>query len=240
MDKEGFNNCILKWTNHKRHQHLADPVGLDDGLRRSSQKFADKLAKARISDIDAQHSSAADIEIRYPNSGESLAMLSFSGSIDNLCLEVSRAWYNQVNAYDFVGITETGFHLDTHSTEYFTQWVWRATTHMGCGIAKDSDENTIVVCQYTPKGNYQSNDFDYPYGPYIDNVKPIPWDVCNTLLIPDPVVWPPIEGEIVITEEMCRRFHLAYIQAGEAEGARIIGEATMWSETTRAEAWEYS
>lgn len=39
---------------------------------------------------------------------------------------------------------------------------------------------------------------------------------------------------------MCRRFHLAYIQAGETEGARIIGEATLWSETTRAEAWEYS
>ena len=29
---------------------------------------------------------------------------------------------------------------------------------MGCSIAKDSDENTIVVCQYTPKGNVRSND----------------------------------------------------------------------------------
>ena len=32
MDKEGFNNCILKWTNHKRKQHLADPMVVDRGL----------------------------------------------------------------------------------------------------------------------------------------------------------------------------------------------------------------
>lgn len=111
---------------------------------------------------------------------------------------------------------------------------------MGCGIAKGDDDMTTVVCQYTPAGNYQSTDFNYPFGPYIDNVKPIPWDVCNSLLIPDPVVWPPIDGEIVITEAMCRRFHLAYIEAGEAEGARIVAEATAWAEATRAEAWEYS
>lgn len=96
---------------------------------------------------------------------------------------------------------------------------------MGCGIAKDTAENTVVVCQYSPKGNNISNDFEYQYGPYVDNVKPVPWDVCNSILIPDPVVWPPVgdgTGGINITEDMCRRYHLAYIQAGEAEGQRII------------------
>lgn len=39
---------------------------------------------------------------------------------------------------------------------------------------------------------------------------------------------------------MCRKYHLAYIQAGEAEGARIVFEANSYSEHTRAEAWEYS
>lgn len=118
--------------------------------------------------------------------------------------------------YDFVAITQAGYHLNSAATEYFTQWVWRATTQMGCGIAKDTAENTVVVCQYTPRGNILSVDFEYQYSAYIDNVRPIPYDVCNSILIPDPVVWPPVEGpDINITEEMCRRYHLAYIQAGE-------------------------
>jgi hypothetical protein len=39
---------------------------------------------------------------------------------------------------------------------------------------------------------------------------------------------------------MCRKYHLAYIQKGEVAGAKIIAEATAWSEMTRTEAWEYS
>lgn len=111
---------------------------------------------------------------------------------------------------------------------------------MGCGIAKDSDDNTIVVCQYSPRGNIITADFDFPFGPFQDNVLPIPWDVCNSIIIPDPVNWPPIEGEINITEEMCKRYHFAYIEAGMAAGAKIKLDAEVWAETTRAEAWAYS
>jgi hypothetical protein len=111
---------------------------------------------------------------------------------------------------------------------------------MGCGIAKDADNNTIVVCQYTPKGNVLSTDLEYRFSTYIDNVKPIPWDMCNSLLVPDVVNWPPIDGEINITEEMCRRYHDKYIADGEAAGAKIRAEAAAWAEGTKAAAWEYS
>jgi uncharacterized protein YkwD len=48
-DKDAFNNCVLKLTNLKRHQHLAGPLELDDRLKRSAQKYADFLAsKATI------------------------------------------------------------------------------------------------------------------------------------------------------------------------------------------------
>jgi hypothetical protein len=70
------------------------------------------------------HSDASQIEFRFPNSGESYATLKFAGSIDDLCLEVSRAWYNQVSNYDFEGIKRPGFKLNKGATEFFTQWVW--------------------------------------------------------------------------------------------------------------------
>jgi hypothetical protein len=57
-------------------------------------------------DIHNSHSSGSDIEIRFPNSGENLAMVAYTGSMDGLCVEIARAWYNQVNDYDFVGIME--------------------------------------------------------------------------------------------------------------------------------------
>lgn len=85
---------------------MAGPLNLDDSLRRSAQKYADSLASERVTNMHNAHSSSSNLEFRFPNSGESLSLVhSFSGSIDNLCLEVAREWYNQVNDYDFVGIT---------------------------------------------------------------------------------------------------------------------------------------
>jgi hypothetical protein len=39
---------------------------------------------------------------------------------------------------------------------------------------------------------------------------------------------------------MCRRYHLAYIEAGEVAGAKIRAEAEAWAKITKAEAYEYS
>lgn len=83
-----------------------------------------------------------------------------------------------------------------------------------------------------------SADVTWPYGPFVDNVRPIPYELCASLLDVDPVRWPPLE--VPITEEMCRRYHLAYIEAGEAAGASIRLEAIAWAELHRAEALEYS
>lgn len=83
-----------------------------------------------------------------------------------------------------------------------------------------------------------TGDLTWPYAQFIDNVRPIPYDLCNSLLEDDPIRWPPID--IPITEDMCRRYHLAYIEAGEAAGASIRAEAIAWAEAHRAEALEYS
>jgi hypothetical protein len=39
---------------------------------------------------------------------------------------------------------------------------------------------------------------------------------------------------------MCRKYHLAYIEAGEKAGAAIRLEASTWAEGIKAEALEYS
>ena len=57
--------------------------------------------------------------------------------------------------YDFTSNTPSG------ETGHFTQVVWKSTKHVGCGIASCGG-NDLLVCQYSPAGNYD--------GQYLDNV----------------------------------------------------------------------
>ena len=64
-------------------------------------------------------------------------------------------WYSEISQYDFTSNTPSG------ETGHFTQVVWKSTKHVGCGIASCSG-NDLLVCQYSPAGNYD--------GQYLDNV----------------------------------------------------------------------
>ena len=66
-------------------------------------------------------------------------------------------WYSEIKDYKF---PNGGFSM---TTGHFTQLVWRATTHVGCGHAQCKG-NDIWVCEYDPPGNVD--------GEYRDNVKP--------------------------------------------------------------------
>ncbi len=62
-------------------------------------------------------------------------------------------WYNEVRLYNFF---RPGFRK---STRYFTQLVWKETTHIGIGAAigyRDSMECIYVVANYSPAGNYMN------------------------------------------------------------------------------------
>ncbi|MCL5998483.1 MAG: CAP family protein [Chloroflexi bacterium] len=37
---------------------------------------------------------------------------------------------------------------------HFTQVVWKATTKVGCGVARDNAGQVVWVCNYNPPGNY--------------------------------------------------------------------------------------
>lgn len=59
------------------------------------------------------------------------------------------AWYNEVSQYNFA---KPGF---SGATGHFTQVVWKGTTEVGCGQARDAKGGTYIVCNYNPPGNMQ-------------------------------------------------------------------------------------
>ena len=63
-----------------------------------------------------------------------------------------KQWAAEESSYDFAA---GGF---SEATGHFTQVVWKATKHLGCGIASgcgasNDGMDTLVVCRYTPAGN---------------------------------------------------------------------------------------
>jgi hypothetical protein len=62
------------------------------------------------------------------------------------CQEAVDAWHQEKEKYKGEPITEA-----TEATNY-TQMMWKSTTKLGCGMAKN-DQNAVYVCQYDPAGN---------------------------------------------------------------------------------------
>ena len=65
--------------------------------------------------------------------------------------KVTRAWYNEVNDYDFKKPAIS------QKTAHFTQLLWKDSTKLGVGYALSEDGRTVfVVAQYAPPGNIKS------------------------------------------------------------------------------------
>ena len=129
--------------NEYRKKHCAPPLTWSAELAKAAQAWADHLKKA---DCAFEHS-----RTRY---GENLAG-GTSGALDPA--SSVEMWYREVDKYDF---KRGGFSMDTG---HFTQLVWAATQHVGCGMTTCKGLD-IIVCNYDPPGNVE--------GAYRNNVKP--------------------------------------------------------------------
>jgi uncharacterized protein YkwD len=130
--------------NAARAKHCAGPLAWSPQLAQYAQKWADTL---RAKGCMFGHSPG----MQY---GENLA----GGTEGVLDPEGTVAyWYDEIKGYKF---PNGGFSM---TTGHFTQLVWRATTHVGCGHTTCKG-NDIWVCEYDPPGNVE--------GEYRANVLP--------------------------------------------------------------------
>ena len=63
----------------------------------------------------------------------------------------TNSWVSEEKNYNFAS---GGFGMNTG---HFTQVVWKSSTQLGCCVARGctGQWKTVVVCQYTPPGNFQ-------------------------------------------------------------------------------------
>ncbi|CAF1240514.1 unnamed protein product [Rotaria sordida] len=143
-----FQNETLAAHNSYRARHCAQPLQLDDTLCRSAQDYAQKLASTN----QFSHSGTKGL-------GENLYKAWSSTTIKINGTKAVTSWYKEIKDYNF---NNGGFSM---KTGHFTQAVWRSTKKLGVGVAYvDGGRTVVVVCQYSPPGNYQ--------GQYQTNVRP--------------------------------------------------------------------
>lgn len=65
-------------------------------------------------------------------------------------LTASKAWYNEINDYSNQKINVNNIAKVGH----YTQMVWRSTTKMGIGVSRCPSGATIIVANYSPRGNF--------------------------------------------------------------------------------------
>ena len=67
-------------------------------------------------------------------------------------------WYDEIKDYDF----SKGCSKNDEAVGHFTQLVWKESTQLGMGVARNSQNQVFVVANYHPGGNY--------YGKELKNV----------------------------------------------------------------------
>jgi uncharacterized protein YkwD len=111
-------------------------------LNEYSQKYAETLAQKNV----MQHSTHDQLEKIYGDwTGENL--YTYWTSVSNLTLTGADAvdsWYSEIFDYDF----KKGKSKNGKVVGHFTQLVWKGTTQLGIGVAKNKQNSVYVVANY--------------------------------------------------------------------------------------------
>lgn len=134
---------LLDAHNRRRAEHCAPPLAWSSELARHAQAWADSLRERGCA---FEHSGG--------DYGENLAA-GTSGTLGGEA--VTEMWYGESARFDF---RRGGFSMHTG---HFTQLVWIASEHVGCGVTQ-CDGMDVWVCNYDPPGNVE--------GEYRENVRP--------------------------------------------------------------------
>ncbi|XP_014296097.1 uncharacterized protein LOC103580017 isoform X1 [Microplitis demolitor] len=146
-DKEFINLC-LETHNYYRNRHGVPALRLNKQLCKTSQDWANILAtKGRL-----EH--RANIEY-----GENLYCM-WSSNPKTIVNgdEPVNDWYAEESQHQY------NREPTTLKTGHFTQIVWRSSTELGVGMARNRNGEVYVVCNYNPAGNF--------LGSFMENVLP--------------------------------------------------------------------
>ncbi|EEC09061.1 conserved hypothetical protein, partial [Ixodes scapularis] len=134
---EAFDRKMIKWHNFYREKHGVRKVVPDLELCRYAQQWANYLAKKDT----FRHRSKSPY-------GENIYM-SFSSKPNHRASakKAVKSWYDEIKFYSFKRPRFSG------KTGHFTQVVWKNCRKVGSGRAKSASGKSIVVSNYSPRGN---------------------------------------------------------------------------------------
>jgi uncharacterized protein YkwD len=142
-----YQRAMIDMHNKFRNIHNVPPLKTLNSLQYSAFQQAERNSESEF--------------LEYPtdqkNVGVNLAMK--GGHVDdcyNIGVDNFNLWYQGESEYDY---KTGGFTKETGS---FTQLVWNATKHLGCGVSIKNDQ-AYGLCYYKPAGNiiskFQKNVF---------------------------------------------------------------------------------
>ena len=153
-DLARFRRDGLKRHNYYRKYHQSSQMELTEKLNNFAQNYAETLAARG----EFEHSKKSDRNKIYGDwSGENLYY--FWTSARDLTVTGADAvddWYDEIKDYDFAkGRSKNGGVVG-----HFTQLIWKGSTQLGMGVARNSQNKVFVVGNYHPGGNYNSMELE--------------------------------------------------------------------------------
>ncbi|XP_050302498.1 uncharacterized protein LOC126740500 isoform X3 [Anthonomus grandis grandis] len=133
-----FAREALKVHNEYRRKHGVPDIKLSREICSFAQDWAETCART------------ASLQHRANNPyGENIfSMYSSDYSHVPTARDAVKEWYDEIKKYTF------GVERVPQGSLHFTQVIWKASTTLGVGIAKNKKGQTYVVCNYHPKGNF--------------------------------------------------------------------------------------
>ncbi|KAI1452488.1 glycoside hydrolase family 128 protein [Annulohypoxylon moriforme] len=134
----GDQQKALDAHNNKRKSKGLHPLSWDNQLAKNAEDYAKHLAK-----IGKLEHSSGD---QRPNQGENLA---WASSSNTPLAMAANMWIDEEKNYHGEPIGQGNF----GSYGHYTQCMWKSTTKLGMGSAKDAKGGVYTVGRYSPPGN---------------------------------------------------------------------------------------
>ncbi|XP_076665297.1 uncharacterized protein LOC143367403 isoform X1 [Andrena cerasifolii] len=133
-----FVNVCLETHNFYRARHGVPPLRLSKQLCKTSQDWANILATRGRLEHRANIDYGENLYCMWSSNPKSIV----SGD------EPVNEWYAEEAQHQY------GKEPTTLKTGHFTQVVWKDSTELGVGMARNRNGEVYVVCNYNPAGNF--------------------------------------------------------------------------------------